>query len=142
MVIAQEETGSFLAMKKNLEYTDKERYKKNPWETAGGKIEEDETAPEAAVRELGEEAKTTGIYIGPDEYPRDEHRIEHRQVDEDGEELMINFYPVPIKVPEEEPNLILSKEHSNYNWMSQEQFEEALPEHNVKGFHKVVEEFE
>jgi 8-oxo-dGTP pyrophosphatase MutT (NUDIX family) len=142
MVIAQEENGNFLAMKKNLEYTDKERYRKNPWETAGGKIKEKEKVTGAAVREVGEETNITGVYTGPEEYPRNKYRTEHIQIDEEGEKLKINFYAVAVGVPEEKPNLVLSKEHSDYDWLSKEQFEENLPEHNVEGFNKVLEVFE
>lgn len=139
MVIAREETGKFLAMKKNLERTDKERYMMNPWETAGGKIEEGETAPEAGIRELEEEAKIDGVFP-MEEYPKEDMRVEHKQETAEGEKLLIDFYPVPLKVDKEEPNLILSEEHSDYAWMSKEEFEDLLPEHNVEGLHRAVEE--
>lgn len=138
MVIARDEKGKVLALKKNLEKKTNPRYEKNPWETPGGKIKDGETVIEAAKRELKEETDFSGIYFGNNnDYPSEELKISMIQEDSNGEEFELDFFPVTLYVKGIKPEAELSDEHSEYSWLTPEDFNNELPKHNVEAFRKV-----
>ncbi len=127
-------SGQFLALEKADDYRDYERYRQNPLETAGGKIEQGEDPVRATERELMEETGLRATYAGPDSSP-DSWKFSDKQPGK-----LITFYPVPLEAQDREAEL--SEEHSDFFWLTRDKFEEKLSEHNVEGLKKVLGEFE
>ncbi len=124
--VVQEPENQLLALRKAEEYASQDRYAENRWETPGGKIEEGETPVEAAVRELREE---TGLEAEPVE-------VGGRVVDESLDRgVRIVFRPVALWVDSTE--VVLSGEHSGFEWLHAEEFRRRLPEHNVEAAESV-----
>ncbi len=121
MCVVREPENRLLALRKAEGYVSQERYAKNRWETPGGKIEDGETPVEAAVRELREE---TGLEAEPVE-------VGEAVVDERLERgVRIAFRPVALRVDSME--VVLSGEHSGFEWLHAEEFRRRLPDHNVE----------
>lgn len=118
--------GEILSLKKSPNYRDHPRYQENPFETPGGKIEENESPEECAKRELNEETKIKASPAGFN--PED--KFENFQ-----EGKVIDFYPVPFNVGN--ANVRISEEHEDYQWFKPAKFKEKLPDHNVRALKKV-----
>ena len=121
MCVVREPENRLLALRKAEGYVSQERYAKNRWETPGGKIEDGETPVEAAVRELWEE---TGLEADPVE-------VGEVVVDERLDRgVRIVFRPVALRMDSTE--VVLSGEHSGFEWLHAEEFRRRLPDHNVE----------
>jgi len=126
MCVVQGPENRLLALRKAEEYASQDRYAENRWETPGGKIEEGETPVEAAVRELREE---TGLEAEPVEVGG---RVVDKSLDRG---VRIVFRPVALWVDSTE--VVLSVEHSGFEWLHAEEFRRRLPEHNVEAAESV-----
>ncbi len=82
--------------------------KKKWWEFPGGKLEEGETPSQAAQREVFEE---TGLKLQVD-------KLEGLFSFNNNKTSMIYLKFLMIVLQEEEPKVVLSKEHSDYKWVS------------------------
>lgn len=127
MVIAKTpDTERYRVMEKRSDHPDP-RYDKTPFETAGGKIEPDESVDEAALRELDEETGLDGTIINTGTtYTRtDPNRT-------------ITFYPVLVHVNTEHVTRG-SEEHTGYAWLSRDGFEQITTPTEQQAFTELIE---
>ena len=106
-----EKDGEFLLLKRSQENSSS-----GEWVFPGGKIEENESPREAAVRELKEETELTGNILEAGETYMGEGELGYWKI-----------YPFQMKVNSRE--IELDYEHSDYKWLELDE----LKEHNTMG---------
>lgn len=112
---------TFLILKKAAEYGG--RYDITPWEVPGGKIEKDETAAGAAVRELDEETGIVGRVV---------ETAEPYEVQQPGKD--ITFHPVLIETDDREVQLADSHEHIEHRWVAVQELGEYVTDAELPAF--------
>lgn len=124
----------YLALEKSDEYQqNRKRYEENPLEVPGGKLEEGESAVEAAKRELREE---TGIEAV-------EEVSEAQSYTDRQEEVEISFNPVLLSVDVDQDSVSLHpEEHQDYLWLSRQEFleHEDLTENDKEALRRVEDQ--
>lgn len=104
-IIIQNEDGKYLLVKR----ADKEKIEHyGNWECPGGKLEENETFENAALRESKEEVNLDIEIIKT-----------VKEIEKDGEIIAIVFLGKPLS-----SEVIISEEHSNFKWFSYEELKE------------------
>lgn len=124
MVFARNER-KFLMLEKSRDHGHP-RYDRTPFETAGGKIE-DETVEEAALRELQEETGLDGEVV-------EKGSIREREE----EEIRLVFHPVSVEV--ESRDVDLSREHDGYAWLSPQGVRHVATTEEVEAFEELFPE--
>lgn len=106
-VVYNPKTEKFLLVKR----TDSRDINPSKWEFPGGGVKEDETPRQAALRELEEETGLKAEIVKTGETGHIEASI--------GE---IEIHPFLVTVDTEE--VVLSKEHDNYEWLTTDKIED------------------
>ncbi len=119
VTVLVEEGGAFLIMKRS-----EEKSSSGYWNFIGGRIEEDETVGDAALREASEEAGLTGAVI------------------EIGEPYLssgeLGFWRIhPVLVETEDKTVELNWEHSEHRWIKLEEIEDMKTLSSLKAAEKL-----
>lgn len=132
----------YLILRKAETYREKrDRYRANPWEIPGGKIEAERPYSEddirtAALRELHEETGLNGeVTTTGDTYDRTQ--------DESELSLEITFYPVLISTRTDDIDLgarMDEPEHDRAQWVPAEGFHEMMTDNEIEAFKTVLSE--
>ncbi len=108
-------------------------YKTNYWDFPKGHLERDETAKEAAIRELKEETGIIKIEFIPDF----EHKISYIFTAKDGTVIYKDVVFFLALTPEEKVHI--SDEHKGYAWLC---YEDAIKRATYKNAKELIEKAE